>query len=43
MNTAHKTSEHFNPINRDLTIVFAIGFVIAVAIVTTGIAVVNYL
>ena len=43
MNTAQKTSEHFNPINRDLAVVFTIGFVIAIAIVTTGIAVLNYL
>ncbi|MEQ8363547.1 MAG: hypothetical protein RIF39_15805 [Cyclobacteriaceae bacterium] len=43
MNTAEKTSGHLNPIDRDLTIVFTIGFLIAVAIVTMGIVLVNQL
>ncbi|HRK55309.1 MAG TPA: hypothetical protein PK185_15445 [Cyclobacteriaceae bacterium] len=43
MNTAEKTSGHLNPINRDLAIVFAIGFLIAVAIVTMGIVLLNQL
>lgn len=43
MNTAEKTSGHLNPINRDLVIVFAIGFLIAVAIVTMGIVLLNQL
>lgn len=43
MNTAEKTSGHLNPIDRDLTIVFTIGFVVALAVVTMGIVVVNQL
>ncbi|HPI79428.1 MAG TPA: hypothetical protein PLM35_02745 [Cyclobacteriaceae bacterium] len=43
MNTAEKTSGHFNPINRDLAIVFVIGFLVAVAVVTMGIVLVNQL
>lgn len=39
MNTVHKTSEHVNPINRDLAIVFTIGFVVALTVVTMGIMV----
>lgn len=43
MNLVGKTPEHLNPIDRDLTIVFSLGFVIAVTIVTMGIMVVNYI
>lgn len=43
MNTAEKTSGHFNPINRSLTVIFVTGFLIAVAIVTMGIVLVNQL
>lgn len=43
MNTVEKTSRHLNPINRDLAIVFIIGFLIAVAVVTMGIVLVNQL
>ena len=39
MNTVHKASGHVNHINRDLAIVFAIGFVVALAVVTMGIMV----
>jgi hypothetical protein len=41
MNTAQKTSGDFNPINRDLAIVFTIGFIVAITIVIMGIVVVN--
>ena len=43
MNFTEKSPEHFNPIDRDLTIVFSIGFVVAVAIVTMGIVLANYI
>jgi len=43
MNTAEKTDGHFNPIDRDLTIVFAIGFIVAVTIVVAGIVILNQL
>jgi len=43
MNTAQKSDGHFNPIDRDLAIVFTIGFIIAISIVTMGIVVVNQL
>lgn len=41
MNTANKTSGHFNPINRDLAIVFTIGFIVAISIVIMGIVIAN--
>ncbi len=43
MNTAQKTSHHYNPINRDLAIVFSIGFLIAVSVVIMGIVLMNQL
>lgn len=43
MNFTEKSPEHFNPIDRDLTIVFSIGFIVAVTIVTMGIVLVNYI
>lgn len=43
MNLTEKSPGHFNPIDRDLTIVFSIGFIVAVAIVTMGIVLANNL
>ncbi len=43
MNTAQKSSQQFNSIDRDLAIVFTIGFLVAITVVTMGIVVVNQL
>lgn len=41
MNTMEKSSGHLNPIDRDLVIIFATGFLVAITVVVTGIVLLN--